>query len=45
MGKKAEPQPLVRLFNDILGKYDSPVSVQKILQDNKVDITWMDLLA
>ena len=45
VGKKAEPQPLVGLFNDVLGKYDSPVSVRRVLQDNKVDITWMYLLA
>ena len=45
VGKKIEPQPLVGMFNDLIGKYDSPVSIRSVLQDNKVDMSWMDLLA
>lgn len=44
-GKRTEPQPLVGMFNDALGKYDSPVSIREVLQKNKVDITWMELVA
>lgn len=45
VGKKAEPQPLIGMFNDSLGRYDSPVSIRQLLQNNKVDISWMDLVA
>ena len=45
VGRKLEPQPLVGMFNDGLGKYDSPVSIRSLLQNNKVDISWMDLVA
>jgi hypothetical protein len=44
VGKKTEPQPLVGMFNDTLGRYDSPVSIRKVLQRNKVNISWMDLV-
>ncbi len=43
--KKTEPQPLVSMFNDTLGRYDSSVSIRKVLQRNKVNISWMDLVA
>ncbi len=43
VGKKAEPQPLVGLFNGT--QYESPVSVREVLQSTKVDMTWMDLVA
>jgi len=45
VGKKVEPQPVAGMFNDQLGKYDSPVSIRAMLQSNKVDMTWMDLVA
>jgi hypothetical protein len=45
VGKKAEPQPLVGMFNDALGKYDPPISIRHVLQTNKIDMTWMDLVA
>lgn len=45
VGKRVEPQPLVGMFNDTLGRYDSPVSIRQVLQNNKVDMTWMDLVA
>jgi len=45
VGKKTEPQPLVGMFNDLAGKYDSPISIREVLQRNKVDISWMDLVA
>ncbi|KAL2041876.1 hypothetical protein N7G274_005063 [Stereocaulon virgatum] len=44
-GKKAEPQPLVGMFNDSIGNYDPPISIRHVLQTNKVDMTWMDLVA
>ncbi|KAK4697103.1 hypothetical protein P7C71_g925, partial [Lecanoromycetidae sp. Uapishka_2] len=45
VGKKAEPQPLVGMFNETIGKYDAPISIRWVLQNNKVDITWMDFVA
>lgn len=45
MGKKVEPEPLVGMFNETLGRFDSPVSIRQVLQNNKVDMTWMDLVA
>ena len=45
VGKRAEPQQLVGLYNEGLLKYDSPVSVRQVLQHTKVDMTWMDLVA
>jgi len=44
VGKRTEPQPLVGLFNDTLGRYDSPVSIREVLQRNKVNISWMNLV-
>jgi len=44
VGKRTEPQPLVGMFNDTFGRYDSPVSIHEVLQRNKVDISWMDLV-
>ena len=41
---KTEPQPLAGMFNDLAGKYDSPISIREVLQRNKVDISWMDLV-
>jgi len=29
VGKKAEPQPLVGMFNDALGRYDSPEFIRE----------------
>ena len=31
-------------FNDLAGKYDSPVSIRYVLQDTRVDVTWIDLV-
>ena len=45
VGKKIELQPLVGLFNEGSGAFDSPVSVRAMLQHTKVDISWMDLVA
>ena len=45
VGKRTEPQPLVGLFDDKLGKYDLPVSVRQVLQNTKVDMSLMDLMA
>jgi hypothetical protein len=43
--KKVEPQPVVGMFNETLGKYDTPISIRQVLKANKVDISWMDLIA
>ena len=45
VGKKTEPQPLVGMFNDLLGKYDTPTSIRQVMQNNKVDLSWMDFVA
>lgn len=45
VGRKIEPQPIVGMFNDTLGKYDAPISIRELLQKNKVDMTWMDFVA
>lgn len=45
VGKKVELQPVVGLFNESIGGFDAPLSVRQLLQTNKVDITWMDLVA
>ena len=45
VGKKIELQPIVGMFNDSLGKYDSPMSIRQMLQRTKVDMSWMDLVA
>lgn len=45
VGKKTELQPLVGMFNDAQGKFDSAVSVRSVLSHNKIDMTWMDMLA
>jgi len=33
------------MCNESLSKYDAPTSVRQVLQQNKVDVTWMDLAA
>jgi hypothetical protein len=33
------------MFNDLAGKYDSLISIREVLQRNKVDISWMNLVA
>ena len=43
VGKKPDPQPLIGMFNDELGKYEKPISVRKILQACNVDISLLDL--
>ena len=43
--KKADPQPLVGMFNDTTGTYDKPVSVRQVLKDNKVDMSLLDFMA
>lgn len=43
--KKVEPQPVAGIYDDILGKYDTSVSIRQVLKDNKVDISRMDLIA
>ena len=44
VGKKTELQPLVGMFNDSSAKFDTPVSIRQVLQHNKIDMTWLDLL-
>jgi hypothetical protein len=38
MRKKIDSNSIVDLFNENLGKYDAPVSVRQMLQNNKMDI-------
>ncbi len=45
VGRKIELQPLVGLFNEGSGSFDSPMSVRAMLQHTKVDMSWMDLVA
>ena len=45
VGKKAELQPIVGMFNDALGRFEPVVSVKDVLRVNKIDMTWMDMLA
>jgi len=42
--KRTEPQPLVEMFNDIIERYDFLISIKEMLQRNKVDISWMNLI-
>lgn len=42
--KKTESQFLINIFNDILRWYDFSVSIHEILQRNKVNIFWMNLI-
>lgn len=43
--KRTDPQPLVDMMNDVTGSYDKPISVQQILKQNKIDMSWMDWIA
>ena len=43
--KRTEPTPLLGMFNDTIGSYDKAISVRQMLQGNKIDISWMDLVA
>ena len=44
-GRGGVDQQLGGMSNDLAGKYDSPVSIRYVLQNTKVDMTWMDLVA
>ena len=43
VGKRAEPMPLVGQMNDS-GAFDKPVSIRQVLMDNKVDMSFLDLM-
>ena len=45
VSKKIELQPLVGMYNESLGKFDSPMSTRQMLQQTTVDMFWMDLVA
>ena len=45
VGKKAEPQPLIGLFNDLTGNYDKPISIRSLLRSNKIDMSLLDWMA
>ena len=45
VGKKAEPMPLVGLFDENTGSFDAPMSVRAMLQRTKVEMSWLDLVA
>ncbi len=42
--KKMKSQSLIDMFNDILRRYNSSISIQKMLQHNKVNIFFMNLI-
>ncbi len=42
-GKKVEPQPLVGMFNGT--SYENPVSIRQVLQNTRIDLSWMDFVA
>jgi len=42
--KKMKSQSLINIFNDILRRYDFSISIQEILQRNKVNIFFMNLI-
>jgi len=42
--KKTKSQSLINMFNDILRRYDSSIFIQEILQHNKVNIFFMNLI-
>lgn len=43
--KKTKPLPVMGVFNDLAEKYNFPVSIRHVLQNNKIDISWMNLVA
>ena len=43
--KKAETMPLINIYNEKKGNYDNAISIRKMFQQHKVDISWMDLIA
>lgn len=45
VGKRANPQPLVGMLDEKSGVYDRPVSIRQMLKDNKVELSWIELLA
>ena len=45
VGKRVELQPLVGMYNDSLEGYESAISIRQVMQNNKIDMTWMDVLA
>ena len=42
--KKTKSQSLINMFNDILKRYNSSISIQEMLQYNKVNIFFMNLI-
>jgi len=44
VNKKMKSQSLINMFNDILKRYDSSIFIQEILQHNKVNIFFMNLI-
>jgi len=44
VNKKMKSQSLINMFNDILRRYDFLISIQEILQRNKVNIFFMNLI-
>ena len=45
VGKRTELQPLVGMYNDAQEKFDAAISIRHVMQQNKIDMTWMDMLA
>jgi len=44
VNKKMKSQSLIDMFNDILKRYNFSISIQEILQHNKVNIFFMNLI-
>ena len=45
VGKRTELQPLIGMYNDAQGKFDPAVSIRHVMQQNRLDMTLMDMLA
>ena len=41
IGKETELQPLMRRMDDCTGVYDTSTSLWQILEQNKVDLSWI----
>ena len=44
-GKKAEPQPLIGMFDDKAGRYDPPVSIRDVLLRGRIDMSYLEFFS
>lgn len=42
VSKKSDPQSLVGMFDDASETYEKPISVRKVLKDNKINMSLLD---